>query len=214
MVEIIKKGKALESAVNALKEGRIVAYPTETFYGLAVDPFNKKALEKLFKVKGRSPEKPIGLIISDIKMVGLVAKKPWPPLLGKLSKEYWPGPLTIILNAKDSLPKILTGGTEKIALRVSSNLTARKLSNKFALPITATSANPEGKPPATSPEEVLSYFEDKVNILIDEGRLKAKQPSTIIDLTETYPQNQMPRIIRGGEITESEIFDFLEKNNH
>lgn len=193
-----------EAAV-VFKRGGVIAYPTETFYGLCVDPFNAGAVENLFLLKGRSFKSPVAVIIGKMEMLGLVAGG-IPPAAEKLIERFWPGPLTIIFNALPAVPPALIAGGGKIGVRLSSHPAARALSNTLGSPITATSANPSGAPPPLTPEKVLEYFDGSLDMLIDGGRLSGRLGSTIVDVT-----GKEPEILREGEIPSAEIFDILRK---
>ncbi|MCK4846125.1 MAG: threonylcarbamoyl-AMP synthase [Deltaproteobacteria bacterium] len=182
MTITIKADEALDAAVETIKSGGIVAYPTETVFGLAVDPFNTTAVKKLFDLKGRSDNNPISLIVNDIEVVEDLVEE-IPPLAEKLMKEFWPGPLTIIFKAKATLPKAITAGTGKVGLRVSSSGAAMRLAREAGSAITATSANPTGKPAATTATQVRDYFGDDIDVIIDGGRLTDTTASTVVDIT-------------------------------
>ncbi|HBR18338.1 MAG: threonylcarbamoyl-AMP synthase [Deltaproteobacteria bacterium RIFCSPLOWO2_12_FULL_43_16] len=188
---------------DIFKKGGIIAYPTETFYGLGVDPFNEAAIKKLFELKGRGSDKPVSILIKDKKMLLEVAEE-IPLLAEKLIKKFWPGPLTIIFKAKKSIPSLLTGGTGKIGVRISSNPITQKLLEEIDSPITATSANPSGKKSPVTAKEVMDYFGDKIDLLIDGGVLSGKLGSTILDATE-----QELKVIREGEIPAKDVFEAI-----
>lgn len=179
---------------DIFKGGGMIAYPTETFYGIGVDPFNKSAVNKLFQLKGRSPDKPISILIKDKKMLLEVVEDI--PLSAKiLIKRFWPGPLTIIFNAKKTIPSVITGNTGKIGVRISSNQITQKLLEEIDSPITTTSANPSGKKSPVTADEVVGYFGDKIDLILDGGLLSGKLGSTIVDTTE-----EELKVIREGEI--------------
>lgn len=187
-------GSGWKQVRDIFKEGGMIAYPTETFYGIGVDPFNKSAVNRLFKLKGRSHDKPISILIKDKKMLLEVVEDI--PLSAKiLIKRFWPGPLTIIFNAKKTIPSVITGNTGKIGVRISSNPITRKLLEEIDSPITTTSANPSGKKSPATSEEVVDYFGDKIDLILDGGLLSGKLGSTIVDTTE-----KELKMIREGEI--------------
>src|SRR3990167_4936348 len=192
-----------KQVLDVFKKGGIIAYPTETFYGLGVDPFNEAAIKKLFELKGRGSDKPVSILIKDKKMLLEVAEE-IPLLAEKLIKKFWPGPLTIIFKAKKSIPSLLTGGTGKIGVRISSNPITQKLLEEIDYPITATSANPSGKKSPVTAKEVMDYFGDKIDLLIDGGVLSGKLGSTILDATE-----QELKVIREGEIPAKDVFEAI-----
>lgn len=200
---ILGADSPLDAALEAFKRGGITAYPTETFYGLCVDPFNKKAIEDLFSLKGRSEKNPVSVIVADKEMLGSVVED-IPTKAELLIKKFWPGPLTIIFKAHPSVPSELTANTGKIGVRVSGSPVSTRLSLALGSPITATSANPSGKKPPVTAKEVIDYFDGSIDVLIDGGRLPGKSGSTIVDIT-----GEKAVIIREGEIPSSEVLKAL-----
>ncbi len=200
---ILSPSSTLEAAVRAFKSGGVIAYPTETFYGLCVDPFNREAVENLFRLKGRPGNNPVSVIIKDLPMLSAVASEV-PPAALDLIKRFWPGPLTIVFKASPSVPLELTGNTGNIGVRVSSNPVAALLSSVLGSPITATSANPTGKKPAVAPEEVIEYFNGRIEVLIDGGALPGRTGSTVVDVTSGRVV-----VVREGEIPSKDLACFL-----
>lgn len=175
--------EALDSACAILRAGGVVAFPTETYYGLAVDPFNLAALSRLFALKGRSHDKPVLLIVDNpAQLSGLVAEIPSPfPLL---MEKFWPGPLTLVFPGVPSLPEMLTGSRGTIGVRVSSHPVARQLVRAFGRPITATSANVSGKPAAVTASGVFDQLGLNMEAVIDGGETPGGQGSTILGYQE------------------------------
>ena len=196
---IIKAASSLDAAVKAVREGGIIAYPTETFYGLGVDAFNTAAVERLVKLKARPGDKPISIIIKDACVLKTVVSEV-PPVATELVRRFWPGPLTIVFKAVDGLPGALTGSNATIGVRVSAHPTAARLAAELSVPLTATSANPSGEEPPVTPEEVLSYFGKTLDVLIDGGRLPGRLASTVVDVT-----GGEANILRAGAIDEHEL---------
>lgn len=181
-------------AAAVIRGGGIIAFPTETYYGLGVDPFNKDGLECLFKLKQRSLSKAILLIIDNLSQLDrLIISYPEP--YQALIDTHWPGPLTLIFPALANLPELLTGGSGTIGIRMSSSEIATQICKSCGTPITATSANISGKPPAASVEEVVRYFGDKIDLIIDGGVAAAPQCSTIAAI-----QGGRIRVVRSGMI--------------
>ncbi|UCD84498.1 MAG: threonylcarbamoyl-AMP synthase [Deltaproteobacteria bacterium] len=195
---------ALEEAVEVLREGGIIAYPTETFYGLGADAFSENAIKRLYRIKGRDENKPISILIKDQDMLKQVTEN-IPPGAEVLMQEFWPGPLTLIFKGRDRLPSGLTGGTGKIGVRISSQLVARRILEIFELPITTTSANVSGRKSPVTAQEILG-ISDGIDLILDGGRLPGQKGSTIVDFTLSPPE-----IVREGEIPGRVIMDFLEK---
>lgn len=175
--------EALAQACAVLRAGGVVAFPTETYYGLAVDPFNQAALSRLFTLKGRSADKPVLLIIDNPSQLGsLVAEIPPPFTL--LMENFWPGPLTLVFPGAKSLPELLTGHRGTIGLRVSSHPVARKLVRAFGRPITATSANFSGQPAAVVASGVRVQLGPGVDAILDGGATPGGQGSTLLGYQE------------------------------
>jgi L-threonylcarbamoyladenylate synthase len=150
-------------AAEALRRGEVVAYPTETFYGLGVNALDELALARLRHLKGRDANKPISVLVSGPDMLDRLCKT-LPPLARRLIAAYWPGPLTLALPARKDLPRALVS-EGCVAVRESSHPTAEALVNAFGSPVTTTSANPGGEPPATTPEQVEEMFEGRCRVI-------------------------------------------------
>ena len=192
-----------ELAAERIRSGRIVAYPTETFYGLGTDALSSPAVENLFILKGREPGKPIPVLVSDREMLEKIAVR-----IGRraeiLIQNFWPGPLTLIFPARKTLPANLTAGTGKIGARISSHPVALQICRRFGGPITTTSANPEGQAPSRSAVQVRRYFPAVLDLILEAGRLSGKKGSTVLDLT-CHPAV----LVREGEIPREELEVFL-----
>lgn len=184
----------LADAVNRLKRGGIVAFPTETFYGLAVDPFCRNALVALFGLKKRPADKPILVLIDHIEQISLLAKSV-PQQYVPLMERCWPGPLTLIFPAKKSLPVELTGGTGTIGIRISSHPLARKLLRATGIPLTATSANISGSPPPQTAQAVAAMFGPSLCYILDGGKTHGGLSSTVVGLA-----GETPVVLRQGPI--------------
>jgi L-threonylcarbamoyladenylate synthase len=196
--------QSLISAVEILRAGGVVVYPTETFYGLGVDALNQKAIKKVFTIKGRSFAQPLLILIPEQdylpRYVTEVSEK-----ARRLMEHFWPGPLTMVFSASPQLPSILTAGTKKIAIRISPHPIARALTSAFAGPLTSTSANISGEQSPATAKEVFSHLGEMIDLIIDGGKTPGQMPSTIVDVTFSPPQ-----LVREGVIPFSEILTFLE----
>jgi L-threonylcarbamoyladenylate synthase len=191
-------------AIDALKNGGIVAYPTETFYGLAVDPENNQAIESLYALKKRDKGKAISLLIPDYKYLSkLVSSRPAPYEV--LIESFWPGPLTLIFLALDTVSNKITDANKTIAIRISSNPIAQRLCRSMGKAITATSANISGEKAITTATEVAQLWGDKISCIIDGGTTPGGKGSTIVRCRD---QNQCA-IIRDGAITREAIANVL-----
>ena len=184
--------RVVEEALAVLREGGIVAYPTETFYGLAVDARSRAACDRLFALKGRPPEKALPCIVSGVPQLEEVARS-----LGKaallLARRFWPGPLTLVVEARPGLAASSPEGG--IAVRASGVRLARELAQGLGAPVTATSANRSGSRPATTAEEALSELGSELDLLLDGGPCPGGLPSTIVDVREIPP-----RLVREGRV--------------
>ena len=193
----------LSAAVQVLKGGDVIVFPTETLYGLGADALNDAAVEKVFQLKGRDPRNPIPVLVADQEMLHtLVAKIP--TVAQKLMDRYWPGPLTLVLPGRKNIPKPLCNPTGGIAVRISSQPIAALLIKGLGRPLTATSANPSGKEPARTLQEAKTYFADRVELFVDGGTLTSKSGSTVVEVIEDNV-----KVVREGEISASELQRFL-----
>ena len=184
----------IAEASAILRIGGVVAYPTETFYGLGADGRNEEAVAKIFLIKGRNFKNPISVIIGDANDVrGLVEEIPEFAL--HLMQRFWPGALTIIFKASPDISPLLTAGTGKIGIRLSSDPVATALAKNLGRPVTATSANLSGKHESASADEVIQGIGEQIDAVIDGGQTPGGSGSTIIDVT-TDP----PVILREGVI--------------
>ncbi len=182
-ISVDNEKAALIDAAEKIKGGGIVAFPTETFYGLGVTYSDTEALTKLFEIKRRPKDKPMPLIIGDVSALSVIASPPEKFAL-RIIERFWPGPLTVLLAAKPGLPELVTGGSGKVAVRVPGKSFALDLARAVGYPLTATSANISGMPPSENPGDVIGYFGDSINLLIDGGRAPGGKPSTIIDMSK------------------------------
>lgn len=174
------EGEGIAEAVRVIRSGGVIAYPTETFYGLGADPFNSAAVTRIFAIKGRRLSEPLPLIIEvPPALNALVAEVT--PLAQRLIASFWPGPLTIVLDAAEALPRIVTGGTGTIGVRCPGEPIARSLCEKWSGPLTATSANRSGDPPPVGVEGILSTIGDRLDLILDGGPTSGGLPSTVVD---------------------------------
>jgi L-threonylcarbamoyladenylate synthase len=173
----------IDQAAAAIRSGKVVAIPTETYYGLAVDPDNESALEALFSIKGRPSHKPILLLISNTEQLSRYASavpKQYEPLMAR----HWPGPLTLVFPAKSTVSTLLTGGTGTIGIRLTPHPVTLRLIETLGKPITATSANLSDGEPALSIGEVLRIFGGRLGAVVDGGEADGGPGSTVINLID------------------------------
>lgn len=185
-----------------LRKQAVGAIPTETFYGLATDPFSDKALEKLFLLKNRPQHKPILLLIEEREQLYFLVEE-IPPIAEKLIEKFWPGPLTIVFPAKKNLSDYLTAGTGTIGIRLSSSPVVKAIIQAFGKPVTGTSANLSEKSPCTSPEEVIQQLPG-LDFIVDYGYLEATSPSTVVSVV-----NNQLSLIRAGAIPFKNILNIF-----
>ena len=186
--------QVLRDASETLKAGGIVAYPTETFYGLGAKFDMEKALKKIYELKQRPDEKAMPLIIGNKELLSVITASV-SNIAESLMNRFWPGPLTLILPAKENLSEFITGGTNTVAVRIPGESFALHLAKTANFPITATSANVSGASPAQNAETVMSCFGDTIDLIIDGGTTPGGLPSTVVDVTESEI-----RIMRDGVI--------------
>lgn len=190
---------------GVLKSGAVIAFPTDTFYGLGADIYNDRAVKKVFDIKGRGYDKPVLVLISDKKEVAsLISEENMSAHTGRLIDQFWPGPLTIVFYAVKSIPEILTGGTGKIGIRLPDHPFCRRLVERMGSPITATSANIAGMPSLNDPSEVQKSIGDRIDALVDGGITPDGLESTVVDITGAEPL-----ILREGAIPASAIEEIL-----
>ncbi|MBU0483485.1 MAG: threonylcarbamoyl-AMP synthase [Proteobacteria bacterium] len=195
--------EAIARAVDVLRRGGVVAFPTETYYGLAVDPFNQKALERLFAVKQRSFSKAVLTIIDHPDQLSRLVRE-IPPVFNILIRHLWPGPLTLVFDGLPQLPSLLVADDNTIAIRISSHPLARSLVRAFGAPVTATSANLAGEPAAINGQQVLQSLGSGVDFVIDGGDTPGLIASTIVGT-----RNGQLNLIREGAISFQQVLDVL-----
>ena len=194
----------LAAAVEVIRAGGVVAFPTETYYGLAVDPFNAAALARLFRLKKRLVSKPILTVIDDQRQLPLLIRE-MPPAYRPLMAQFWPGPLTLIFKGRADLPVLLTGDTGTVGVRIPAHPVARALVRAVGGPVTATSANISGAAAAATAQEVRRQFGSGVELVLDGGKTAGETGSTIIGI-----ENGRPRLLRAGVIPFARIEEALD----
>ena len=190
-------------AAEIIKAGDLVAIPTETVYGLGADGLNEAAVAKIFEAKGRPQDNPLILHICGAEQIELFCHH-IPQKAYDLAEKFWPGPLTIVLPARDSVPKRTTGGLSTVAVRCPDNDVTREIIRLSGVPIAAPSANISGKPSTTTAQHVLHDHDGKIAAVVDGGPCRVGVESTIVDLTE-----ERPRLLRPGGITPEQLMEVL-----
>lgn len=192
-----------DEARTVLRRNGVIAVPTETFYALAVNPFQPEALVRLFALKDRAPEKSVLLLVDGPGMLTQVAREV-PDAARRLMEKFWPGPLTIIFPSLLNLPRLLTGGTGTIGVRQPRQGLTCRLIAALGHPITGTSANRAGDRPCVRAEEVAQEFGDHLDLILEAGACPGGLPSTIVDVT-----NAPPRLVRAGAIPAAELAEIM-----
>jgi L-threonylcarbamoyladenylate synthase len=176
--------RAIAQAVDVLAAGGVVAFPTDTLYGLAVDPRQDVALEKLLALKGRNRAQAVPLVAADVSQATVAGR--FGPLELRLAAAFWPGPLSIVVPARQEISRVALGGGETVAIRVPAHAIARALAAGLGFCVTATSANPSQLPPAESADRVAAML-GEVDLLIDGGGTPGGLPSTIVAIGADGP---------------------------
>jgi L-threonylcarbamoyladenylate synthase len=195
--------EVLERAAAAVRQGKVIAIPTDALYSLVADPFNLGAVSSVFRAKGRENHRSLPILVGDVMMAEELAGE-----LNKrfyvLARHFWPGPLTLIVPASAKVPLKVTGNTGRLALRQTKAKLASQLVAHMNQPLIATSANISGRPTCRSGIEVFGMMDDRVDLIID-GGMCGGQGATTVDITDPYW-----RLIRAGAIDEKEIAECLQ----
>lgn len=193
----------IKEAGDALKNGKLAAFPTETVYGLAAGILNQDALQRVYDVKGRPSNKPLPVQIADVDSLNYIASD-IPEIGIRLIEAFFPGPLTVILNALDSVSPLITANTGKVGIRMPDHRVALELIKAAEMPIAAPSANTSGLEPPIDAQMILNDIGGKIEYIIDAGKCKLGNPSTVVDVTE----NTL-KIVRKGAINENVLMSVL-----
>ncbi len=193
------KNEVLTRAAELIKKGEVVAFPTETVYGLGANAFDENAVKKIFIAKGRPSDNPLIVHISDLKQLNELVETV-PPKAKQLMKLFWPGPLTIVMKKSAKVPMCITAGLNTVAVRMPSNKLALELIKKAGVPIAAPSANSSTKPSPTMAKHVLFDLDGKIPMIIDGGNCDIGVESTVIGLA-----GEKPVLFRPGRVTLEEL---------
>ena len=193
----------LKEVARTIRQGGIAVFPTETVYGIGTNGLKENSVKRLYEVKQRPLNKPISLLVNGINMINEIAQE-ITDLEKALIKEFFPGPLTIILKKKDTVPNIVTANSNMVGVRMPSNEIALKLIEYAGVPIATPSANISGKTSGTNMEDIMKDFEEKVDYFIDDGPSKIGISSTIVQVIDG-----VPHILRQGKITEEQIMNIV-----
>ncbi len=190
---------AIAAAAAICREGGVVAFPTDTVYGLGGDLFNPRAVERIYAIKGRPAQLPLIAMIEEMAQWPQVAAS-LPEMAHVWMARWWPGPLTIIVPARPDIPARVLGGGATIGVRIPDHPTIRRLLHHFGRPLATTSANRSGQPAACTATEVYAQLGDEVELILDAGACPRGVPSTVVDCTTTPPS-----ILRMGAISAHEL---------
>lgn len=197
---------AFAHAVRLLRAGKVIAFPTDTVYGIGADGFNERAIEQLFVVKERERGKAIPYLLADAKDLAKVARD-IPRAARLLAEKYWPGGLTLVVPASPRVPKVLIAGGDTIAVRVPNHPTTRALIAELGAPLAATSANISGGENPANAQDVLAQLDGRIPLVLDGGATRGNIPSTVVDVT-----SETPKVLRVGVISVEEIEKVIGKS--
>jgi len=199
----MSRSRDIARAVAVLQRGGVVAYATDTLYGLAVDPRSAEAVGRLFAVKRREPGHPVPLIAADIEQAGRAGV--FDETAARLAREFWPGPLSLILDGLPGIQADVLAADGSVAVRVPASDVARGLALGLGFCITSTSANLSGRSATASPDEVASGIGDRIDFLLDTGPAHGGPPSTIVDARAGHV-----RLVRAGAIDWNRVLRSLQ----
>jgi L-threonylcarbamoyladenylate synthase len=186
-------------AVDLLIGGKLVAFPTDTVYGIGADVFNEEAVSRIFAAKNRDASKPLQVLIAQKSDLQKIARDR-SGILDRLASEFWPGPLTLVMPARGDFPRWVSCGRDTVGVRMPANAVALRMIEAFGAPIASTSANISGLPDPVSAEEVMEYLGGAVELILDGGRTPGSVPSTVLDISV-----RPPVILRQGKLTAEDL---------
>ncbi|PKN97390.1 MAG: threonylcarbamoyl-AMP synthase [Chloroflexi bacterium HGW-Chloroflexi-5] len=194
--------ESISSALSLIRDGEIVAFPTDTVYGLGADPFQATGIIKLFEAKGRDSNKAIAILIGSIEQASLVTDH-MPDMAIRLCEVFWPGMLTVIVPRKNTLPELISN-VDRIGIRMPNHPVALEMLRTYG-PLATTSANLSGKPDAITAKDVFDQLANRVPLILDGGKCQGGVPSTVIDCSGSEPV-----ILREGPVSIERLFKVLE----
>ena len=194
-----------DGAAAMLRKGGLVAVPTETVYGIAASAEDGVAVQMIYDLKDRDYEKPLSVLVTGMEMAERYCAN-IPQAAYRLAEKYWPGPLTMVLEDRGSVPAMVTAGSGTLGVRCPDHPLTLAIIEKAGLPLAAPSANPSGKEPAKTAKEVLAWFDGEIEGVVDGGPCAMGVASTVVDLTE-----EEPKILREGGIPSGELLAFLRE---
>lgn len=195
--------QVLQYVAGFILSGQVVGLPTDTLYGLAADPFNLAAVQQIYAIKGRQEQKPLPILVTSVGQAILLVRE-LPDSFSKLARRFWPGPLTLVVDASHRIPLKVTGNSGRVALRWPNSPVACGLIDAAKTPVTGTSANLSGFAGCSSAEQVVKQMGDRLPVILDAGETGATLASTIVDL-----RGEEWRILREGAVTEAQVREVL-----
>lgn len=193
------ESRAPRRAVEALRRGEVIVFPTDTIYGLGCRIDDERAVRRIFEIKSRPSTEPLPVLLADPAQVVDFARE-IPPAARRLISRFWPGPLTLVLRRSERIPLTVTGGGDTVALRVPAHPLPRALVRELGVPIVGTSANSHGMPSPVTAQQVVFDLGDRVDLVLDGGRVPLGRESTVVDVT-----GGIPRIVREGALSAPEV---------
>jgi tRNA threonylcarbamoyl adenosine modification protein (Sua5/YciO/YrdC/YwlC family) len=196
--------QVLRYAAGFILSGQVVSVPTDTLYGLAADPFNLAAIQQIYAIKGRQEQKPLPILVSSVEQAVMLVRDV-PDAFLKLARKFWPGALTLVMDASHRIPLKVTGNSGRVALRWPNSRVVCGLVEMAEMPLTGTSANLSGFAPCSSAEQVFKQMGDRLPLILDSGDTGETLASTIVDL-----RGEEWRILREGHVSEAQIRKEIE----
>jgi len=193
----------IDSAVEILRDGGVIAIPTDTLYGLASCAFDEDAVDRIFRLKGRAEAMALPLLLADAEDVSKCAQNV-PDIFWKLSGKFWPGALTIVLKKAEVVPDVVSAGMDTVALRIPDHWVPRAIVRGLGAPITGTSANRSGSPSLVTAEAVRQEFGDELDLIVDAGEISGGMASTVLDLS-----GERSRILREGAVSSEDLDEII-----
>ncbi len=202
-VDTMRLDFVLEYTIRLILSGKVVAFPTDTFYGLGADPFNLAAVSEIYRIKRRTADRPLPLLVASLDQAAELTRDP-PRLFFTLGERFWPGPLTLVVPASSRIPLKVTANTGKVGLRWPKAPLAEALITVIARPLTGTSANIHERPACSTASEVDQQLGDTLPLILDGGRTKGELASTVVEV-----EKDRARILRPGMVPEAELKEYL-----
>ena len=203
--EVVYPGAgAVKKAVAVIRSGGVIVFPTRSLYGLGADGMNPEAVARIYRLKGRAPVKPLPLLVASLAQAEALIAPPT-PAASRLMQYFWPGRLTLVMAAATGCPAHLTAGSGKIGIRQAGHPIAAAITAALGAPLTATSANLAGEPGCRRIDDLDPHLREKVELVIDGGRLKGNRPSSVVDVSVDPPV-----MLREGAVSEAMLLTAMQ----